>query len=138
MKKDKQKQEFKNPVPVIVLIVKSLKGILVIKRRTTPVDGLALVSGYVDEKESVEEAGRRELFEETGINYKGSFSLKGIESSSDKNKLLIFLELDELIPMNQTMGLKPNREVSEFIWTKESLLLCFGTHQKYLDNKLKE
>ena len=60
---------YKNPLPVIACLVLNLKKeLLLIKRGVEPCKGCwALPGGFVEVDENPEEAGRRELEEETGI-----------------------------------------------------------------------
>lgn len=61
-----------NPIPVSVLLVPVLhegkKGLLVIRRGIEPAKGrLALAGGFLEEHETFQQGGAREIFEETGI-----------------------------------------------------------------------
>jgi ADP-ribose pyrophosphatase YjhB (NUDIX family) len=59
---------YRNPLPVAVVLVPVDDGVLVIRRGIEPGRGkLALPGGYVDLDESWQEAGAREVFEETGL-----------------------------------------------------------------------
>jgi ADP-ribose pyrophosphatase YjhB (NUDIX family) len=58
-----------NPIPVAVVLLPVDTGIIVIRRNTEPQKGtLTLPGGYIDVGETWQEAGRRELLEETGID----------------------------------------------------------------------
>lgn len=58
-----------NPIPVAVVLLPVDRGIIVIRRNTEPQKGtLTLPGGYIDVGETWQEAGRRELLEETGID----------------------------------------------------------------------
>ena len=63
---------YKNPLPVVACLVSSKKGeLLLIRRKLQPCKGQwALPGGFMEMDESVEEAGRRELLEETGLKGK--------------------------------------------------------------------
>ena len=63
---------YRNPLPVASALVVNKKGeLLLIKRGVEPAKGCwALPGGFIEVDETPEEAGERELFEETGI--KGS------------------------------------------------------------------
>lgn len=59
---------FQNPIPVAVVLVPVDDGVLVVRRNIEPQKGmLALPGGYIELGESWQEAGAREVFEETGI-----------------------------------------------------------------------
>jgi 8-oxo-dGTP pyrophosphatase MutT (NUDIX family) len=59
---------FLNPLPVSVVLLPVDEGLLVIRRGIEPHQGkLALPGGYINLGESWQEAGARELAEETGI-----------------------------------------------------------------------
>ena len=59
---------FQNPLPVTIVLVPVDEGLLVVRRNIEPHKGkLALPGGYIDLGESWQEAGAREVLEETGI-----------------------------------------------------------------------
>jgi len=61
-------QDFRNPVPTVDVIIETGNGIgIVLIRRRNPPPGWALPGGFVDYGETLEEAARREAFEETGL-----------------------------------------------------------------------
>lgn len=58
-----------NPIPVVVVLLPVDDEIIVIRRGIEPAKGtLTLPGGYMDTGESWQEAGARELLEETGIS----------------------------------------------------------------------
>ncbi|MEN8136219.1 MAG: NUDIX hydrolase [Thermodesulfobacteriota bacterium] len=67
-------KEFRNPVPTVDAIIDVGGKIVLVKRRNPP-HGWALPGGFVDYGETLEDAVRREAFEETGlqITLKGQF-----------------------------------------------------------------
>src|SRR5512135_2717205 len=59
---------FVNPLPVAVVLLPVDEGVLVVRRNIEPQIGqLALPGGYINRGESWQQAGARELLEETGI-----------------------------------------------------------------------
>lgn len=57
---------YKNPVPTVDIIIEIDDRIVMIERKNPPY-GWALPGGFVDYGETLEEAARREAFEETGL-----------------------------------------------------------------------
>ncbi|MDR0826983.1 MAG: NUDIX hydrolase [Desulfovibrio sp.] len=73
-----------NPYPTVdVVIAHPGKGIVLIERRFEPL-GWALPGGFVELGESVEEAARREGFEETGLKLRLA-ELLGVYSKADRD-----------------------------------------------------
>ena len=59
---------FVNPLPVAVVLLPVDDGVLAVRRNIEPQIGrLALPGGYINRGESWQQAGARELLEETGI-----------------------------------------------------------------------
>lgn len=67
-------EKLRNPVPTVDVIIRLGEKIVLVKRRNPP-RGWALPGGFVDYGETLEEAARREAFEETGlqVTLKGQF-----------------------------------------------------------------
>lgn len=82
---------FLNPLPVVVMLVPVDEGLIVIRRGIEPRKGfLALPGGYIGLGESWQEAGAREVFEETGIVLTTREIREfGVRSAED-NTLLVF------------------------------------------------
>ncbi|MBD3427287.1 MAG: NUDIX domain-containing protein [Candidatus Omnitrophica bacterium] len=61
---------YKNPLPVVVCLVSDREGrVLLVKRGVEPCKGYwALPGGFIESGETIPEAGKRELLEETGIS----------------------------------------------------------------------
>lgn len=63
-------ERYKNPFPTADIIVETGSGIVLIKRKNPPY-GWAIPGGFIDYGESAEDAARREIREETGIEITG-------------------------------------------------------------------
>lgn len=87
-----------NPVPVVACLTLDKSGqLLLIRRGIDPCKGSwALPGGFIELEESPQEAGERELFEETGL--KGSFrSIISVETQKSTNYgyvLVVGISLD--------------------------------------------
>ncbi len=82
---------YRNPLPVAVVLLPIGEGLVVIRRNTEPSKGtLTFPGGYVDCGESWQEAARRELLEETGIETTADeISLYDVQNGLD-DTLVIF------------------------------------------------
>ena len=74
---------YRHPFPTVDVILFREGSVLLVARRNPPF-GWALPGGFVDYGESAEEAARRELAEETGLQAK-SLSLLGVYSAPGRD-----------------------------------------------------
>src|SRR5512141_86157 len=83
---------FVNPLPVAVVLLPVADGLLVVRRNIEPQRGhLALPGGYINRGESWQQAGARELWEETGIVIRPEDLREFcVKSTPDYNLLLVF------------------------------------------------
>lgn len=67
---------YANPIPTVDIIIEldNTQKIILIKRKNPPL-GYAIPGGFVDYKETVEDAAIREAFEETNLNVKLKYLL---------------------------------------------------------------
>ena len=72
----------RNPFLTVDAIIRVKDGIVLIKRKNPPY-GLALPGGFVDYGERLEDAIRREIFEETGLHV---YNLKQFHAYSDPKR----------------------------------------------------
>lgn len=131
-----------NPVPVAVGVVpfydeagqRGAKGhFLFVRRALPPVEGLACVSGYVDEFESAEEAMARELFEEAGIQTKPEDWVVFATRCASNNRLLVFMTLINFTVTQEDLDrFTPNSEVSELVVGTLDTELVFPLHSEIL------
>ena len=77
--------KYRNPKLTVDGIIIDKKKILLIKRKKTPFKGLwALPGGFVEYGETVEEAVKREIYEETGLTTQIK-QLLGVYSKPDRD-----------------------------------------------------
>lgn len=73
----------KGPRPTVDVIIEVAGGIVLIRRRHPPL-GWAIPGGFVDEGERVEDAARREMREETGLDVE-LVELLGVYSDPERD-----------------------------------------------------
>ncbi|MDQ2687807.1 MAG: NUDIX domain-containing protein [Armatimonadota bacterium] len=117
-----------NPLPVSVVLLPVDDGLLLIRRTVVPQIGkLALPGGFINVGESWQEAGAREVWEETGIRIApGDIHLFDAQSAPD-GTVLIF----GLAPAARASDLPPfvpTNETSETVIARGPMELAFSTH----------
>jgi len=112
-------QVWSNPVPVCVVLVQvadgERTGLLTIRRAIPPGIGkLALVGGFLEDHESWQAGGAREVREETGVEIDGSKlePLSYASSSPKPNRVLLF-SLAPVIPVSALPPFQTDSETSE-------------------------
>ena len=118
-----------NPIPVAVVLLPVADGIIVIRRNTEPQKGtLTLPGGYIDLGETWQEAGKRELREETGIEVANSdLSLYDVMNGLD-GTLVVF----GLATKQPLACLKPfaSAETQEVVLIEKPIELGFSMHTR--------
>lgn len=130
---------YKNPTPVVVLLIRSISEggsmrYLIHERGIEPMlGGLAFLSGYIDKGESAEQAAKRELLEEAGLDTMLWMWKPAFTRISPTNKLLIFMRLDCLTAEADLLAkFVPNREVRSLSFVRPGDTLCFPIHTEVL------
>ncbi len=124
---------FVNPLPVAVVLLPVDAGVLVVRRNIPPQIGqLALPGGYINRGESWQQAGARELREETGIVIQPE-SLREfrVKSAPGGTTLLVF----GVAPIGRSRDLPPfmpNEETQEICVLNAPQELAFSTHTETL------
>jgi ADP-ribose pyrophosphatase YjhB (NUDIX family) len=113
-----------NPLPVSVVLLPVDGGLLLVRRAIPPVGQLALPGGYINLGESWQEAGARELREETGIAVDPA-ALTHFQTRSADSFLLVFSVAP---PLAQLPAFTANEEVSELVIARAPAELAFSLH----------
>ena len=120
---------YRNPMPVALLLLPTYdRGLVVTERGIDPGKGLwALTSGFMELNETPEEAGVRELREETGIvvavNELGSYGF-----SKTRDLLLVFLLLRRPLRPEDLAVFAPVPEVAAMKTIYQPETLAFSAH----------
>jgi ADP-ribose pyrophosphatase YjhB (NUDIX family) len=127
------KPQYRNPHPVVLLLLPVDDGVLLIRRKGTKRHGqLAFPGGYLEVGETWQEGAARELFEESGIRISAdTVSLLSLESSEDGELLLIFAVAEAISGKNLPQFL-PNLETSERVVVFQPVELAFPLHSEVL------
>lgn len=118
-----------NPIPVAVVLLPINGGLVLIRRNTEPQKGtLTFPGGYIDSGETWQEAARRELLEETGINVSvEEISLFDVQNGLD-NTLVVFGLASEQAP--DTLKPFSSEETQEVVLVYEPIELGFSMHSE--------
>lgn len=131
-------QVWANPIPVSVVLVPVIKdgqtGLLVVRRGIEPGKGrLALTGGFLEEHETWQQGGAREIFEEAGVKVETSTLEPFWYTSTEPrpNRVLLF-SIAKDMPITELGAFTVNSEVPErgLIFGPEGLeeIFAFGLH----------
>jgi ADP-ribose pyrophosphatase YjhB (NUDIX family) len=124
---------YRNPIPVVVVLVPVENGLLVGKRGINPGYGkLAHTAGYMELGESWQQAAARELHEETGLLLVPEFMYFHSLEMAGNGNVLIFCQTPPLV-RSAFDGFVPNDEVLELVVITEPTELAFQAHTKVAD-----
>jgi len=121
---------FRNPIPVCVVLIPVGDGVLAVRRAIPPCIGeLALPGGYVNYGETWQEAGAREVFEETGLQIAPSEIREFRVRSAGDGSLIIFATAQPRLP-SDLPPFEINDEVSERLVINGQTRLAFRLHEE--------
>jgi ADP-ribose pyrophosphatase YjhB (NUDIX family) len=123
-----------NPIPVAVVLLPVDDGLLLVRRSIPPQIGdLALPGGFINLGENWQEAGARELLEETGIQIDpATLEVYDVRSTA-RPPILIFMRAPRMRAVD-VPDFIPNDEVSEIVIAKDPVPLAFPTHTEMMQN----
>lgn len=123
---------YQNPIPVSVVLLPIDNGLLLIRRNIEPRKGmLALPGGFINYGETWQQAGARELFEETGIKIESDeIELFDVQSAPDGTVLIFGLAKE--LNTSQLPAFSQNEETTEFVILKAPEELAFSLHTTVL------
>lgn len=126
------RQQFRNPIPVSVVLLPVDGGVLAVRRAIPPAVGkLALPGGFVNWGETWQEAGAREVQEETGITIEPD-ELTLLGASSVPEGVLLLFSLARPRSLEEAAWQADPAEISEIVVLREPCELAFSTHTEQL------
>ncbi len=118
---------YQNPIPVAVVLVPVGEGLVVIRRNIEPRKGtLTLPGGYIDLGETWQEAGIREVREETGIDLSGG-ELAPYEVMNGFDGTLVVFGLAVRQPLEVLLPFS-SKETQEVVLIDRPIELGFPMH----------
>lgn len=119
-----------NPLPVSVVLVPVEDGLLLVRRAIPPhLESLALPGGFINSGESWQQAGAREVHEETGLRI-GSESLRLYDVHSAPDGTLLVFGLAMRHHRADLPTFARNDEVSEVVIATKPVELAFPLHTR--------
>ena len=135
-------KQYKNPTPTVDTIIQKESKILLIKRKKDPFKNMmALPGGFVNEGETVEEATKREIREETSLEIR-LLDILGVYSdpNRDPRKHIMTTVFVGEIESSKDVEAIAGDDASDIVWLDlESIEKhVFGfDHKKIINNYLK-
>ena len=120
---------YRNPLPAVTLMVHDGRRLLLVRRAKPPAEGLlCLPGGFMELGETVEECGRRELLEETGLEMVG-WRLFGTETDTTAYGGIVLAALEVTSWSGEP---RPGDDASEVLWTDLDSVpdLAFWAHTR--------
>jgi len=118
---------YRNPLPVVVVLLPIGNGVLLVRRNIEPQKGyLALPGGYIDVGETWQEAGQRELLEETGIEIP-STGIKLYDVMNGLDNTLVIFGLAAALPSGVVQPFQ-SAETQEVVVIDQPIELGFAMH----------
>jgi ADP-ribose pyrophosphatase YjhB (NUDIX family) len=124
---------FLNPLPVSVVLLPVDEGVLLVRRNIEPQIGqLALPGGYMNLGETWQQAGARELFEETGIIIRPAEVHEFRVKSAPGGTTLLVFGLAPGVKLQDLPDFVPNEETQEVCIATQAQELAFSTHTEVM------
>lgn len=130
------KEQFRNPIPVSVVLLPIDDGILAVRRAIPPAAGkLALPGGFVNWGETWREAGAREVLEETGLSISPQ-ELALVAAESVSEGVILLFSVAQKRSRAECAWRPDPVEVSEIVILDSPCELAFSTHTEQLAHYL--
>jgi len=125
---------WKNPLPVVVMLVPTSLGLLLVRRAARDTHGrIALPGGFQEVGETWQEAGCREVFEETGVAISPSrvriFDVDTVENGAVN---LIYGIHDGVVPVISDLLVPQEGEILEVLTSERAVETAFESHTRMI------
>lgn len=121
---------YRNPLPVSVVLLPVDDGLLTIRRSIEPRKGmLALPGGFIGLGESWQQAGARELLEETSVSISAQ-EIRLFDVLSAPDGTVLIFGLADAKSSADLPKFNANEEVSELEVIREPVKLAFPLHEE--------
>jgi ADP-ribose pyrophosphatase YjhB (NUDIX family) len=129
---------YSNPLPVSVVLLPLDGGLLLVRRTQEPQAGRwALPGGFIETGETWQEAGAREMREETGYTI-DPVGIRLFDTRSAPDGTLLVFGLAQALSSNTLPKFTPSSETSEAMIAPGPRELAFLTHTETADRYWKE
>ncbi len=119
---------YSNPLPVSVVLLPVGDGLLLVRRTQEPQAGKwALPGGFIETGETWQEAGAREMREETGYTI-GPAGIRLFDTRSAPDGTLLVFGLAAAVSSGALPPFTPSSETSEAMIAAGPMDLAFSTH----------
>jgi len=125
---------WKNPLPVVVLLVATNMGLLLVRRAARDTRGLiALPGGFQEVGETWQEAGCREVYEETGVTISPSrVRIFDVDTVENGGKNLIYGIHDGIVSVSDERLIPQEGEILEVLTADAPVEAAFESHSRMI------
>lgn len=127
-----QRTTYLNPLPVSVVLIPVDDGVLLVRREVEPRKGmLAFPGGFIGMGESWQEAGAREVMEETGVTIDPA-EIQDFRVLSAPDGTVLIFGLAQSRTFAELPAFTPNNETSEMVVRAAPEELAFSLHSQVM------
>jgi ADP-ribose pyrophosphatase len=123
---------WRNPLPVVVMLVRTDLGLLIVRRAARDTHGrIALPGGFQEVGETWQEAGCREVFEETGVALSPSHvNIFDVDTVENGGVNLIYGIYDKTISLSAQELVPQEGEILEVLTSTVPVVTAFESHTR--------
>lgn len=125
---------WKNPLPVVVMLVQTNRGLLLVRRAARDTHGrIALPGGFQEVGETWQEAGCREVYEETGVAISPArVRIFDVDTVENGGVNLIYGIHEGIVPVSVEKLVPQEGEILEVLTTEAAVETAFESHSRMI------